>query len=82
MMYNIPCCGPELGAFALGEEDGLSLVGIEVFVAVAVVVAVVVAAVFADVVVGGGGVFPPPSVPVLSPSVEVDVSVINWVVGV
>ena len=20
-----PCCGPELGAFALGEEDGLSV---------------------------------------------------------
>ena len=25
MMYNIPCCGPELGAFALGEEGGLSV---------------------------------------------------------
>ena len=25
MMYNIPCCGPELGAFALGEEDSLSV---------------------------------------------------------
>ena len=45
MMYNIPCCGPELGAFAPGEEDGLP-------------------------------------VPVLSASGEVDVSVINWVVGV
>ena len=45
MLYNIPCCGPELGAFALGEEDGLS-------------------------------------VPVLSATGEVDVSVINWVVGV
>ena len=45
MMYNIPCCGPELGAFALDEEDSLS-------------------------------------VPVLSASGEVDVSVINCVVGV
>ena len=25
MMYTIPCCGPELGVFALGEEDGLSV---------------------------------------------------------
>ena len=90
MMYNIPCCGPELGAFALGEEDGLSLVGIEVvvivvvaIVVVAFVVVFVVVFVAAFVVVAGGGVFLPPSVPVLSASVgEVDVIAINWLVGV
>ena len=77
MMYNIPCCAPELGAFARGEEDGLSLVGIEVVLVVVVLVGTAVGG------GGGGGVFPPPSIPVLSGSVgEVDVSVINWVVGV
>ena len=25
MLYNIPCCGPELGKFALDEEDSLSV---------------------------------------------------------
>ena len=73
-IHNIYSRNP---AFVYNEEDGLSPVGIEVVLVVVVVVVVVVA------VGGGGGVLPPPSVSALSASVgEVDVSVINWVVGV
>ena len=78
MMYNILCGGPELGTFPLGEEDGLSLIGIEVVLVVVVVVVAIVV-----VVVAAGGVFLSPSVPVISASVgEVEVIVINWVVTV
>ena len=66
-------------AIVYNEEDGLSPVGIEVVLVVVVVVVIVVVV----AVGGGGGVLPPPSVSALSASVgEVDVSVINWVVGV
>ena len=79
MMYNILCGGPELGTFPLGEEDGLSLIGIEVVL----VVVVVVVAIVVVVVAAAGGVFLSPSVPVISASVgEVEVIVINWVVTV
>ena len=75
IIHNIYSRNP---AIVYNEEDGLSLVGIEVVLVVVVVVIVVVVAVG-----GGGGVLPPPSVSALSASVgEVDVSVINWVVGV
>ena len=67
-MYNIPCCGPELGAFALGEEDDLSPVGIEVVLLVVVVVVVVVVVAF--VVFAGGGVFLSLSAPVISARVK------------
>ena len=67
-MYNIPCCGPELGAFALGEEDDLSPVGIEVVLLVVGVVVVVVVVAF--VVFAGGGVFLSLSAPVISTRVK------------
>ena len=74
-IHNICSRNP---AIVYNEEDGLSPVGIEVVLVVVVVVIVVVVAVG-----GGGGVLPPPSDAALSASVgEVDVSVINWVVGV